>query len=66
MQSAIESVLETPELIQNILLYADYDTILNYCRTHKAASQICQNRIFWEERLISALMCLESYLGKLI
>lgn len=50
MQSSVELVLQTQELIQRILIFADYDTVLNYCHTHKEAIEIYRSRIFWEEK----------------
>lgn len=43
-------ISETPELIQNILLYADYNDIMNYCRTSKLAVDICKSLGFWAEK----------------
>lgn len=50
MQSSIELVLESPELVQNILYYADYDSVTNYCQTSRMAADIYQSRVFWEEK----------------
>lgn len=39
-------VLTDPFLIRTLLLQADYDTIINYCRTHTEGLQICRDKVF--------------------
>lgn len=37
-------------IINNILLNASYDDIINYCRTYTEAHSICANSGFWNEK----------------
>ena len=40
------------EVIFNILRQADYDTVINYCLTHKEAINICNDLYFWEQKAL--------------
>lgn len=41
------AVLNDPFLVRLILLYADYDTIINYGRTCLQGEGICRDKVFW-------------------
>ena len=47
MNPFIATVLNVPELLRQMLLQADYDTIMNYCRSHVQAQLICRDTMFW-------------------
>lgn len=46
------SPLDDPFLIHHILLYVDYESILNYCRSHKQAGNICRDHVLWERKAL--------------
>lgn len=43
-------VFDNPLLISKILIDLDYDSIINWCRTHKAARKISWNLFFWQQK----------------
>lgn len=43
-------VFVIPELAENVLGGADYDAILNYCRSFKQSAYICRSATFWENK----------------
>jgi hypothetical protein len=44
------TVLNDPFLLRYLLLQADYDTVLEYCRSHLEASRVCYDNIFWQQK----------------
>ena len=42
---------QPPEIQRKILLNVDYPTVINYCKTSRAARTICDDRAFWVEKL---------------
>jgi hypothetical protein len=45
--------LTDPLIIRNILLGADYDSIISYCSTtHIQGKQICEENAFWEQKAL--------------
>lgn len=48
--SPVSTVINTPELLWNLLLRADFDTVLEYCRSYDLASQICSQNVFWQQK----------------
>ncbi len=43
-----QQITSTEVIIYNILLHSDYDTVINYCRTHVGAQRICRDPLFWK------------------
>jgi hypothetical protein len=39
--------LRDSDLLRYLLSQADYDTIINYCRTYVQAQSICKSNVFW-------------------
>lgn len=50
--SELSPIFIISELRRNTLLQADYDTILNSCRTSKEFQSICNDKSFWEEKAL--------------
>src|SRR5689334_10816439 len=48
--SPISTVLNDSFLLRTLLFQADYDTILNYCRSHLQAQEICRDKVFWIQK----------------
>lgn len=46
----MQAVLDDPDILHSFLLYADYEDVINYCRSYKLASQICRNHFFWQQK----------------
>jgi hypothetical protein len=48
---SITVVLDNPLLLRNILVQADYETVLGYCCSYQQAQEICgDNVFFWEQK----------------
>ena len=45
--SSISQVLNDPFLLRNVLLQADYDTIIEYCQSYALAETVCRDNVFW-------------------
>lgn len=42
-----EKIVTNPNLLFEVLLPLDYDSIINYCRTYTQAQEICRSGLFW-------------------
>lgn len=50
MNSPVSQVLNVPDILRHILLQADYNTIINYCRSYVQAQNMCRDEIFWIQK----------------
>ncbi len=48
--AAINLDILPSEMVEKILLESDLETILNFCRTSKAANEYCQSGNFWKRK----------------
>ena len=48
--SPISTVLNTPELLWYMLLKAEYEDVIEYCRSYVQAEQICRQNAFWIQK----------------
>lgn len=48
--SSTINVFNNPLLARNILINADYNTIINYCNVYTLARQICDDELFWIDK----------------
>lgn len=47
-----QNIISAPELFYNVLFNADYDSVINYCLTHKEAILICRDPYFWQQKAL--------------
>lgn len=44
------TLTENPFILQNILFQLNWDSVINYCLSHKEAQSICRDSVFWEQK----------------
>lgn len=50
MNLSVSTVLNDPFLLRSILIQADYNTILEYCRSYVQAQDVCRDNVFWMQK----------------
>lgn len=42
--------MDNPLIYYRFLTFSDYDTIINWCRSHRLGQIVCRDHIFWENK----------------
>lgn len=50
MNLSVSQVLNDPFILRTLLLEADYETVIEYCRSHVETQEICRDNIFWIQK----------------
>lgn len=48
--SSVSTVLNDPFLLRYVLLQANYNTVLEYCRSYFQAQSVCKDNVFWIQK----------------